>query len=89
MPAFSRGLVFAGSDPIRVAEQLNVTVPFYSGIAYSVGTLLTKHNAINRVVTSLRREPQLEAFGSEGEAAAEWIGEAKEELVMKAPSSES
>jgi len=80
MPAFSRGLVFAGSDPIRVAEQLNVTVPFYSGIAYSVGTLLTNHNAINRVVTSLRREPQLEAFGSEGEAAAEWIGEAKEEL---------
>ena len=76
MPTFSSiGLI--GSDPIRVAEQLNVTVPFYSGIAYSIGALLTKHKVIDRVVGSLRREPEPEVFGPE-EAGVEWIGEAKE-----------
>jgi hypothetical protein len=77
MPTFtSFGL--GGSDPIRVAAQLNITVPFYSGIAYSVGALLMKHKAIEKVVVSLRREPEPEVFGPE-EAGVEWVGDAKED----------
>lgn len=87
MPTFSRSFGLSG-DPIRVAQQLDVTAPFYSGIAYSVGALLTKHKAIDRIVSSLRREPEPEVFGPE-EAGVEWIGEAKEEPVTKAPSSDS
>lgn len=52
-------------DPVRVAEQLNVTVPFYSGIAYSLGALLTKHKVVEKVVTSLRREREPEKFGQD------------------------
>lgn len=85
-PAFSRSLGLTGSDPIRVAEQLNVTVPFYSGIAYSVGALLTKHKAIDRIVSSIRREPEPEVFDPE-EAGVAWIGEAKAEPATKADSS--
>jgi hypothetical protein len=77
MPTFSRSFGLSG-DPIRVAEQLAVTVPFYSGIAYSVGALLTKHKAIDSIVNSLRREPEPKVFGPE-EAGVEWIGEAKAE----------
>lgn len=61
MPAFSN-LGLTGSDPVRVAEQLDVTVPFYSGIAYSVGALLTKYKAIGQVTDSLRREHEAEPF---------------------------
>jgi len=78
MPAFSRSFGSTGSDPIRVAQQLDVTVPFYSGIAYSVGALLTKHKAIDRIVSSLRREPEPEVFGPE-EAAVGWVEDAKED----------
>ncbi len=55
MPIFSQKFGLSG-DPVRVAEQIDVTVPFYSGIAYSVGALSTKYKAIERVVASLRRE---------------------------------
>lgn len=77
MPTFSN-LGLGGSDPIRVAQQLDITVPFYSGIAYSIGALLTKHKVIERFVSSLRREPEPEVFGPE-DAGVEWIEEAKEE----------
>jgi hypothetical protein len=87
MPTFSQSFGLSG-DPIRVAQQLDVTVPFYSGIAYSVGALLTKHKTIDRLVSSLRREPEPEVFGPE-EAGVEWIEEAKEEPVTKAPRSDS
>jgi len=87
MPAFSRSLGLTGSDPIRVAEQLNVTVPFYSGIAYSFGALLAERKAIDRIVSCLRREPK-PVFSPEG-AEIEWVGGAKEEPVAKAPSSAS
>ena len=66
------------SDPVRVLEQMDVIVPFYSGIAYSIGALLTKHKVIDSVVSSLRREPEPDVFGPE-EAGVEWIGETKEE----------
>jgi hypothetical protein len=64
MPSFA-GFALTGSDPVRVAQQLNVTVPFYSGVAYSIGALLTKHKAIDRIASSLRRGP--EAFGNESD----------------------
>ena len=78
MPTFS-SLGLTGSDPIRVAEQLNVTVPFYSGVAYSIGALATKHKVISRIVSSLRREPERDAYGPESEVEA--VGEATEEPV--------
>ena len=77
MPTFSN-LGLGGSDPIRVAQQLDITVPFYSGIAYSIGALLTKHKVIERFVSSLRRESEPEVFGAE-DAMVERIEEAKEE----------
>jgi hypothetical protein len=77
VPTFSnRGL--SGSDPIRVVQQLDVTVPFYSGIAYSIGAFLTKHKTIERVVSSLRREPEPEVFGPE-DAGVELVGDGKED----------
>ena len=82
MPTFSELLL--SRDPGRVVQQIDVTVPFYSGIAYSAGALLTKHKVIDRIVSSLSREP--EVFGPE-EAGVEWIGEAKEEPATKADSS--
>jgi hypothetical protein len=87
MPTFS-SLGLSGSDPIRVAQQLDVTAPFYSGIAYSIGALLTKHKRIERVVSSLRREPEPEVVGPD-DAGVEQIGEAKEQPVTKAHSSKS
>jgi hypothetical protein len=83
MPTFSE--LLRSRDPGRVAQQIDVTIPFYSGIAYSVGALLTKHRVIDRIVSSLRREPEPEVFGPE-EAGVEWIGEAKEESATKADS---
>jgi hypothetical protein len=43
MPTFSS---FGGSDPVRVAEQIDVTVPFYSGVAYSIGALLKEYKVL-------------------------------------------
>jgi hypothetical protein len=83
MPTFSELLL--SRDPGRVLQQIDVTVPFYSGIAYSVGALLTKYKVIDGVVTSLRREPEQKVFGPE-EAGVEWIGEAKEEPATEADS---
>jgi hypothetical protein len=57
MPTFSLSFGLSG-DPIRAAQQLDVTVPFYSGIAYSVGALFTKHKTIDRIVSGLRRKPE-------------------------------
>lgn len=73
MFTFSQRFGLSG-DPVRVAAQLDVTVPFYSGIAYSVGALLTKHKVIDRVVSSLRREPEPEVFGQE-EAEVECVAD--------------
>jgi hypothetical protein len=73
MATFSQRFGLSG-DPVRVGEQINVTVPFYSGIAYSVGALLTKHKAIDRVVSSLRREPEPEVFAQE-EAGVENVAD--------------
>lgn len=76
MPTFSN--LFLSGDPVRVAQQIDVTIPFYSGIAYSVGALLTKYKAIDRLVSSLRREPEPGVFGPE-EAEVERITDAKED----------
>ncbi len=47
------------SDPVRVTEQMVVTVPFYSGVAYSVGALLRDNKVIARIVSGLRRQDEL------------------------------
>jgi hypothetical protein len=75
MPTFSN-LGLSG-DPVRVAHQTAVTIPFYSGIAYSIGALLTKYKAIDRIASSLRRKREPEVFGPD-EAGVEWIADAKE-----------
>jgi hypothetical protein len=46
-PAVTPG--FSGVDPIRVAVQMTVVAPFYSGLAYSVGALAGKRKLLDRV----------------------------------------
>lgn len=38
------------TNPVRVLAQMTVTAPFYSGMAYSLGALLSKHKLIVRLV---------------------------------------
>ena len=47
IPTFTAG--FGGVDPIRIAVQMTVVAPFYSGLAYSVGALAGKRNLLDRV----------------------------------------
>jgi hypothetical protein len=58
MPTFTAG--FGGVDPIRVALQMTVVAPFYSGLAYSVGALAGKRNLVERVFphSSMKVEPE-------------------------------
>jgi len=73
MPTFS-DFWYGVSDPARVTEQMIVTVPFYSGVAYSVGALFRENKAIDRIVSSLRREHESgpeEAGGEQIENATE------------------
>jgi len=44
------------SDPVRVAAQIFVTAPFYAGVAYSVGALLSKHGFLTKLVTFEKHE---------------------------------
>jgi hypothetical protein len=46
MPGLSN--LFA-SDPKRVLEQMNVTAPFYAGIAYTVGALAAKYDVLHKL----------------------------------------
>jgi hypothetical protein len=39
------------SDPVRVGEQMLVTAPFYAGIAYSLGALVSKHHVLTKLFT--------------------------------------
>lgn len=55
---------FRGSDPVRVAAQMTVVVPFYSGIAYSVGALIEKRKVMERIVRDVLTEPEPEMFGA-------------------------
>ena len=78
MPTFS-DFWYGVSDPVRVTEQMIVTVPFYSGIAYSVGALLREHKVIDRIGSGLRREPE---SGPE-EAGVEPIENATEDAAYE------
>jgi hypothetical protein len=71
---------FRGSDPVRVAAQMTVVAPFYSGIAYSVGALIEKRKVMERIVRSVLREPEPEVFEPE-EAGVEWISDSNEQTV--------
>jgi hypothetical protein len=37
------------SDPIRVLAQMSITAPFYAGVAYSFGALVSKHDLLRRL----------------------------------------
>lgn len=78
MPTFSN-FWYGVSDPVRVTEQMTVTVPFYSGVAYSVGALFRESNVIDRIVSGLRREPE---SGPE-EAGVERIENATEDAAYE------
>jgi hypothetical protein len=44
------------SDPVRVVAQMFVTAPFYAGVAYSVGALLSKHQVLTQLFTFEKHE---------------------------------
>jgi hypothetical protein len=56
---------FRGSDPVRVAVQMTVVVPFYSGVAYSIGALLKQHRLPERIIGSFLAQPEPDVFGAE------------------------
>ena len=66
-----------GSDPARVAAQLTLVAPFYSGVSYSVGALVEQRKVMEAFLRSVLREPEPEVFASE-EAGIEWINDTSE-----------
>ena len=44
------------SDPSQVAAQMFVTGPFYAGVAYSLGALLSKHELLGKLFTFEKHE---------------------------------
>jgi hypothetical protein len=50
MPSLSDLHDFRGVDPVRVAQQMTVVAPFYSGLAYSIGALAAKHDLLGKIV---------------------------------------
>jgi hypothetical protein len=51
-PTFQNPLA---SDPIRVWAQFSLTTPFYAGVAYSLGTLGSKHQLLTKLFTFEKR----------------------------------
>jgi hypothetical protein len=47
-------------DPARVVAQITVVAPFYSAIAYSIGALAQRHEVVERIMTTLRRQRETE-----------------------------
>jgi hypothetical protein len=45
MPTF-RSFYHISGDPIRLLAQLDVTAPFYAGVAYSLGAAASKRNVL-------------------------------------------
>lgn len=48
MPTWANPLA---SDPVRVWAQMSVTAPFYAGVAYSLGALVSKHRLLTKLFT--------------------------------------
>lgn len=71
IPMFAPG--FGGVDPIRVALQMLVVAPFYSGLAYSIGALAGKHALLDQIFRpTLHVEPEaIEAQQSEYQEESE------------------
>jgi hypothetical protein len=42
---------------------MTVIAPFYSGIAYSLGAVMEKYKSLERLISSLRRDPEPQVFG--------------------------
>lgn len=59
MPTFQD---LRGADPIRVAAQVFVVVPFYSGLAYSIGALAERHHLLKKLFghsPGMQPEPEI------------------------------
>jgi hypothetical protein len=48
MPTLSNPLA---SDPVRVWAQMSITAPFYAGVAYSLGALMSKYRLLTKLFT--------------------------------------
>jgi hypothetical protein len=72
MPSFYN---FAGTA--RFVAQITFVVPFYSGVAYSIGALMMRWKVMEKIIRSFRTEPEPEVFSPE-EAGVEWIGDDKD-----------
>jgi hypothetical protein len=53
------------SDPARVAAQMTVVVPFYSGIAYSIGAFIQQHQLMKLIIEAFHREAEPEVSNPE------------------------
>jgi hypothetical protein len=53
MPTWANPLA---GDPVRVAAQMFVTAPFYAGVAYSLGAVLSKRELVNKLFTFDKHE---------------------------------
>jgi len=56
MPTFAQ--LLAG-DPVRLAQQLTVTAPFYAGIAYSLGALFHRYGILTKLFIFERLEENI------------------------------
>jgi hypothetical protein len=65
-------------DTARFAVQISYVASFYSGVAYSIGALTMRYKVIEKIIRSLRRDPEPEVFSPE-EAGVEWIGNDKDQ----------
>ena len=68
MPTLTPG--FGGVDPVRVAEQLIVIAPFYSGIAYSAGAIARSHDLLKKIFGNSRIEPETEGIQVDANATS-------------------
>jgi hypothetical protein len=75
MPTFTPG--FGGVDPVRVAEQLTVIAPFYSGLAYSAGAIVGAHDLLKRIFGNSRLEAEAEPIQT-GENATTSVADEQE-----------
>jgi hypothetical protein len=72
---------YGGIDLFRVVAQMTVVVPFYSGLAYSLGALAARHNLLERFFGHAASSPQAGLEGAQSEKTAEGDFEGEEEAV--------
>lgn len=68
MPTFANPLA---SDPIRVWAQMSVTAPFYAGVAYSLGALLSKQGLLTELFKFEKHDETTESSSADSGNPAE------------------